>query len=124
MNKEFVTIEYFQYSYEAQVIRAKLESEGIHTVIFNETISDVEPFGSHGISGVKLSVEKKDQERALKVYNEIRRYAKDKNDNLIECPNCEAKKILVAPAGKNIFFMLFPFFERKRHICNQCKTIF
>ena len=124
MSKEFVTIAYFQYSHEAHVFRAKLESEGIPTVIFNETISDVEQIGSYGISGVKLSVDKEHQEKALEIYNEVRRYEKDKNGELLKCPNCGAEKTLIAPGGKNLFFMLFPFFERKRHICNQCKTIF
>jgi hypothetical protein len=124
MSKRFVTIAFFQYAHEAQVFRAKLESEGIPAVIFNETISDVEPVGGYGISGVKLSVEEKDKKKALEIYNEVRRYTKDENGELLKCPNCQEEKILVSPPGKNFFFMLFPFFERKKYICNQCKTIF
>ncbi|QTE24161.1 hypothetical protein [Polaribacter cellanae] len=48
-----------------------------------------------------------------------------KNGNDIFCSNCNSNRILIASIQKkNVFYMLFPFFEKIRHICNNCKTIF
>ncbi|PQJ68988.1 hypothetical protein BTO14_13185 [Polaribacter butkevichii] len=54
-----------------------------------------------------------------------RNYQKDKNGNDISCPTCNSTRILVAPIQReNVFYMLFPFFEKTRHICNDCKALF
>ena len=80
---------------------------------------------SRAIGGVKLLVLNEHAERALEVYNRIRDYATDENGNPLHCPNCNSERILIAPLErKNLFYMLFPFFEKTKHICNDCKTIF
>ena len=54
-----------------------------------------------------------------------RTYQKDKNGNDISCPTCNSTRILVAPIlRENVFYMLFPYFEKTRHICNDCKALF
>ncbi len=94
-------------------------------MLMDETTIDTDPLVSNAIGGVKLLVHKKDFEKAVLVWNEIRTYQKDADGNEISCPNCKSTKVLVAEAQrKNIFYMLFPFFEKTRHICNNCKTIF
>ncbi|CAM1359713.1 putative signal transducing protein [Tenacibaculum sediminilitoris] len=115
----------FEYSTEAQVVKAKLESEDIRTVLMDEKTIDSDPLISQAIGGVKLLVHNNDLEKAVTIYNEIRNYTKDENGNNIHCPTCNSTKILVADIQrKNIFFMLFPFFESRKFICNDCKTIF
>jgi len=72
-----------------------------------------------------LKVVSEDIGKALKIYNEIRVYETDDTGNDIHCKKCNSTRILVAPIQrKSIFYMLFPFFEKRRHICNDCKTIF
>ncbi len=124
MSKEFVTIAVFEESHEAHIFRSKLESEGIPAFIANEITGDIKYVGSHGGLTVKLNVPKENTQDALRIYNEIRPYELDDQGNLRECSSCGEKKILVAPIGRNVFFKLFPFFEKKRFICNACKTIF
>ncbi|SDS33474.1 hypothetical protein SAMN05216503_2726 [Polaribacter sp. KT25b] len=115
----------FDYSTEAHVTKSKLDSEGLRTLLMDEKTIDTDPLVSNAIGGVKLLVHKNDFEKAATIYNEIRTYQKDKNGNDIFCPNCNSTKILIAPLKrKNIFFMLFPFFEKTKHICNNCKTVF
>ena len=47
------------------------------------------------------------------------------NGNNIFCPKCNSNHILVAPLHrKDFFYMLFPFFEGRKLICNNCKTLF
>lgn len=124
MNNNYTLLECFEYSTEAQLIKSKLESEGIITLLMDEKTIDSDPAISNAIGGVKLLVLNECLEDALKIYNSIRTYEKDKNGNTIYCPSCQSNRILIAPLQrKNLFYMLFPFFEKKRFICNNCGTI-
>ena len=125
MNDNYKILAVFEYSTEAHVTKSKLDSEGFKTMLMDEKTIDSDPLISNAIGGVKLLVHQNDFEKALKIYNEIRTYQKDKNRNDIFCPNCKSSKVLIAPIQrKNVFYMLFPFFDKTRHICNDCKTIF
>ncbi|MEH6534837.1 MAG: DUF2007 domain-containing protein [Psychroserpens sp.] len=115
----------FPYSTEAQITKSKLEAEGISVMLLDEKTIDSDPLISQAIGGVKLLVANDDFEKALNIYNEIRPYEVDTNGNPIQCPSCNSNHILIAPLErKNLFYMLFPFFEKTKHICNDCKTIF
>ena len=115
----------FPYSTEAQITKSKLEAEGISVILLDEKTIDSDPLISQAIGGVKLLVPDEDFERAVNIYNEIRHYELDSDDNPIPCPSCSSKRILIAPLErKNIFYMLFPFFEQTKYICNDCKSIF
>ncbi|MCF6279512.1 MAG: DUF2007 domain-containing protein [Flavobacteriaceae bacterium] len=121
----FITLAVFEYSTEAHLVKSKLDSEGIRTLLFDEKTIDSDPLISQAIGGVKLKVVNEDVEKALKIYNKIRKYKKDVNGSEIHCKECNSTRILIAPTQrKNIFYMLFPFFEKRRHICNDCKTVF
>ena len=125
MNDNYTILDVFEYSAEASVMKAKLDSEGIKTMFMDEKTIDSDPLLSQAIGGVKLLVLKEHLAKAIEIYNEIRTYVKKENGEDMICPSCQSNWILVAPLRrKNIFFMLFPFFERKRHICNKCKTVF
>ncbi len=115
----------FPYSTEAQVTKSKLEGEGIQVMLLDEKTIDSDPLISQAIGGIKLLVHNDDVAEAVKIYNNIRVYEKDENGNTITCVNCESTKILIAdPSRKNIFYMLFPFFEKTKYRCNVCNTIF
>ena len=125
MNNNYKILAVFEYSTEAHVTKSRLDSEGFKTMLMDEKTIDSDPLISNAIGGVKLLVHQNDFEKALKIYNEIRTYQKDKNGNDIFCPTCNSNQILIAPAKrKNVFYMLFPFFEKTKHICNSCKTEF
>tara|TARA_R110002073_G_scaffold108336_9_gene243675 strand:- start:105950 stop:106327 length:378 start_codon:yes stop_codon:yes gene_type:complete len=125
MNKDYVILAVFEYSTEAHVMKSKLDSEEIKTVLMDEKTIDSDPLLSQAIGGVKLLVHIDDLEKAIPIYNEIRAYAKDEKGNNMSCSSCDSHKVLIAPLRrKNVFFMLFPFFEKRKHICNECKTIF
>lgn len=125
MNSNYIILEIFEYSTEAQVTKSKLEDEGFRVLLGDEKTIDSDPLLSQAIGGVKLFVHKDDFAEAAKIFNQIRRYETDAQGQEMHCSNCNSTKILVAPLQrKNLFYMLFPFFETKRHICNVCKTIF
>lgn len=115
----------FPYSTEAQITKSKLEDEGLRVFLADEKTVDSDPLISQAIGGVKLLVHNEDLKESIKIYNRIRLYEKDKNGNDIVCANCNSTKILIAePSRKNIFYMLFPFFESTKLRCNVCNTIF
>jgi hypothetical protein len=125
MNNDYIILDVFEYSTEANLKKSKLDSEGIRTMLMDEKTVDSDPLISQAIGGVKLMVFKDDLEKAVVIYSEIREYVKGEDGNDMICPSCGSNQILGAPLQrKNLFFMLFPFFEKKRHICNECKTIF
>lgn len=125
MNDNYKILAVFQYSSEAHITKSKLSSEGLDTLLMDEATIDSDPLISDAIGGVKLLVHKKDFEKSIEIYNEIRTYQKDDNGNDIFCPKCKSNYILVAPLHrKNLFYMLFPFFEGRKLICNNCKTLF
>ncbi|MDX1470478.1 MAG: DUF2007 domain-containing protein [Flavobacteriaceae bacterium] len=125
MNENYRVLEVFEYSTEAQLVKSKLESENIEAVLKDEKTIDSDPLISQAIGGVKLMVLREQYIKAKAIYDKIRNYEKDKNGNPIHCPNCDSTRILVAPLERrNLFFMLFPFFEKTKYICNQCDTIF
>jgi len=114
MNSNYKIIAVFEYSTEAHITKSKLDSEGLQTMLMDEKTIDSDPL-----------MHKDDFEKALEIYNEIRGYQKDKNGNNFSCPNCNSNRVLIAPIQrKNVFYMLFPFFEKTRKICNKCSVIF
>lgn len=125
MSSLFTTLAVFDYTTEANLVKSKLDSEEIRTRLLDEKTVDSDPLISQAIGGVKLQVYIEDVDKALKIYNDIRVYKTFENGDEIHCPKCNSTRILGAPAKrKNIFYMLFPFFEKSRNICNDCKTIF
>lgn len=123
MKDKFFTIAAFEYPADAQIIRGKLESEGIPVFLKDENTLNSDPIISDAIGGVKLQVYTKDKERALQIYNEIRAYAIGDDGEPIVCPNCKAKKSEAYYGRKGLFYKLFPFFEKRKYKCLNCGII-
>lgn len=123
MKQEFFTIGSFEYVADVQVIRAKLESEGIPVFLRDENTLNTDPLISSAIGGVKLQVYTVDKEKALDIYNKIRAYALDEEGNPVVCPNCRAAKSEVYYSRKGLLYKLFPFLEPKKYRCLNCQMI-
>ena len=123
MSKELVTLGSFEFLADVQIIKGKLESEGITVILKDENTVSIDPFASNALGGIKLQVYGSDKERAEEIFNEVRNYAVDEKGELIVCPNCKATKSEVYYSRKGIFFKLFPFFEPKKYRCLNCNFI-
>lgn len=123
MESEFHTLGSFEFPADVQIIKGKLESEGIMVFLRDETTINSDPLISTAIGGVKLQVYTKDKERAKEIFDEIRNYATDLEGKPIICPNCKATKSEVYYSRKSVFYKLFPFFEPKKYRCTQCNFI-
>ena len=123
MGKDWVVLGTFEFLADVQIIKGKLESEGIEVRLKDDKTVSVEPFASNALGGVKLMVHRYDEKEAKAIYNEIRNYATDKDGNLIVCPICGAQKSEVYYARKTILYKLFPFLEPKKYKCNNCNFL-
>lgn len=123
MAKELVTLGSFEFLSDVQVIKGKLESEGISVFLKDANTVGIEPFASNAIGGIKLQVHPVDEERAREIYDEVRSYAQDQEGNLITCPNCKRQKSEVYYSRNTLMHKLFPFLEPKKYRCLHCKFI-
>jgi len=123
MRQTFYTVATFEFPADVQIIKGRLESEGISVFLRDENTINSDPLISAAIGGVKLQVYLSDKEHALKIYNEVRAYALDDSGNPIVCPNCKAKKSESYYSRKGIFNKLFPFFEKRKYKCLNCGMI-
>ena len=123
MKEEFYILGAFEYAADVQVIKSKLESEGIPVFLRDENILNTDPLISSAIGGVKLSVYTRDKERAVEIYNEIRAYAQDEQGRPITCPNCKAQRSEVYFSRKTLLHKLFPFLEERKYRCTKCGMI-
>lgn len=123
MKEEFYILGAFEYAADVQVIKSKLESEGIPVFLRDENILNTDPLISSAIGGVKLSVYTRDKARAMEIYNEIRAYAQDEQGRPITCPNCKAQRSEVYFSRKTLIHKLFPFLEERKYRCTKCGMI-
>lgn len=123
MSENLITLGSFEFLADVQIIKGKLESEGITVTLKDENTVGVEPFASNAIGGIKLQVYSSDKEKAQEIYNELRKYAVDAEGNLIRCPNCKQQKSEVLYLRNTLFYKLFPFFEPKKYRCTNCEFI-
>ncbi|AWX44196.1 hypothetical protein HME9304_01196 [Flagellimonas maritima] len=123
MKQEFYILGSFEFPADVQIIKGKLESEGIQVFLKDENTINSDPLISAAIGGVKLLVYSVDKDRARTIYDDIRNYATDKDGKPIICPNCSAAKSEIYYSRNSIFYKLFPFFEPRKYKCAQCNFI-
>lgn len=134
MTDTFTTIARFQYSSEAQIIKGRLEAEGIEVFLSDNLTIDTDPLVSNAIGGVKLKVLSEQRDEAIEILESIRKYSLDDEGNSINCPNCKSEKIELFSTIKDaksliwfIFGVLFsslPFYTRHKYRCDECQTEF
>lgn len=123
MRSKYHVLGAFDYLADAEVLKAKLESEGIHVFLKDANILQADPFIASAIGGVKVMVYQQDLERAEEIYNSVRRYAVDKNGNPVVCPNCKATRSERYSDRSNFWYRLFPFLEPMKYRCLKCEMI-
>lgn len=125
------TIASFSFPYEAQIARAKLESEGIPAFLADEHTINAQWLYSNALGGVRLQVPDEFVDRA----NEVLGY--DSESDLIEsqgadepiCTNCGGSNTEFYQVGKRWAFLVFlgadfPLFPvRHTRKCLDCGHI-
>lgn len=134
MKNTFSKIAVFTYSSEAQIIKSRLEAEGIEVFLFDQFTVDTDPLVSNAIGGIKLKVWAEDEERALMILETISEYAPDDQGLEIDCPICGSASVELYRDVRDLksFFVFISSFFSKKHAaprryeyhCNYCKQNF
>lgn len=138
MPQIFTTVAKFQYSSEAQIIKGRLESEGIQVFLSDNFTIDTDPLVSNAIGGVKLKVYTEDVINAKHILDSIEKYSMDDDGSPIICPNCKGEKIELFSTikdAKSFFALIFafittlfistlPLYSKHKYRCEDCKTEF
>ncbi|WP_142784344.1 putative signal transducing protein [Changchengzhania lutea] len=134
MSEIFKTIARFQYSMEAQIVKGRLEAEGIQVFLSDNLTIDTDPLVSHAIGGVKLKVLSRQALEAQHILESIKKYSIDDDGNTVNCPNCKSEKIELFSTikdAKSLFWFIFgvlfstlPFYTKHKYRCENCKTEF
>lgn len=66
---ELITLQTFYTSFEAHLLKIKLENEGIMCFVFDDTMTGLYPIFSSPIGGVKLKISSKDYDKAEALLN-------------------------------------------------------
>lgn len=134
MAETFTTVAKFQYSTEAQIIKGRLEAEGIQVFLSDNLTIDTDPLVSHAIGGVKLKVLSQDTLKAKHILDSIAQYSIDDDGLPIACPNCNKKEVELFSTItdlKSFIAFLFgflsgtlPFYTKDKYRCSNCDTKF
>jgi len=133
MPKTFATIARYPYSAEAQIIKGRLEAEGIEVFLSDHITIDTDPLVSHAIGGVKLKVRAEDVIKAKYILESINSYSVDDEGNALACASCGSQQIglySTINSFKSFFhFMLgivfgtLPLSARYEYKCDNCGTV-
>ena len=134
MNETFKTIARYQYTSEAQIIKGRLEAEGIQVFLQDSVTIDTDPLVSNAIGGVKLKVRATDVIKAKHILNSINQFSLDDDGNAIHCPKCDSTEVHMYSTITDLkSFLAFvigfisgtlPFSTRYKYQCEQCQTQF
>lgn len=129
---KFITIKVFEYPHEAQIIKNKLESEGIYVFLKDELTVQTDNFLSHAIGGVKLQVKKEDVEKSKEIVSLFSNKTQvDKEIFIVEneitnCPHCNSLEIRMSREVRGIvgvillvFGIPIPIYKKEYH-CFDC----
>jgi len=134
MKETFKTVARFEYSSEAQIIKGRLESDGIKVFLSDNLTIDTDPLISNAIGGVKLKVLSEDAKKAERILRDIQKYSLDNEGNLVKCPKCNSEHVQLFSTIKNFKSLLsfifgfiigtLPFYAKHKYRCEDCNTEF
>lgn len=120
----------YQYSSEAYIFKAKLESAGIEAFLKDHYTIDADPLISNAMGGVKLFVKAEDFIKAQAILAETEKYSLDDQGKPLVCPKCGSEKTglftTIKDFGSLVSFVfsallvVLPFYNKYRYKCYDC----
>ena len=93
MADKMVTIATFSHGIQAQVARAKLESEGIFAFLADDNMVTMNWLYSNAIGGVRLQVKESDAERSARILQTAPERQATLTDSGSNCPECDPANV-------------------------------
>lgn len=131
-----LTLKTFDNTFEANMLKSKLESEDIQCVLFDENLVSLNPLYNITIGGIKLNINSADLGKAQSVLAEIDvTPITNDNDEIIACPKCKSTEIELGSKSLKglkgifsgllaVFFMIYPPYVKHVYKCKQCGVEF
>lgn len=108
-----ITVASFSFPIDAQMARAKLESEGIPAFILDEHTINMQWLYSNALGGVRVQVPGSCAENALKIlqtdFSEA--LVREQGIDRAKCLSCGSERIEPQIKGKKMAFVVFLFFS-------------
>jgi len=70
--EKFITIATFNYPHEIEILKHRLNIEGIAYFFENEAVTSVAPFYSVALGGIRLKIHPNDRETVQAILDELR----------------------------------------------------
>lgn len=131
LHVSLVTLRTFDTAMDANLLKSRLESEGIMCFLFDENTLTMQPLLGMAMGGIKLKVAKSELERALHIVEQLDSEPWRKEDNtILTCPRCDSADLYSGfrtfegiTGAMNfllaILFFVWPF-HSTRYRCKQC----
>ena len=123
MDSRYHTLGSFDLVADAEILRLKLESEGIPVYLKDANILQADPFIASAIGGVKVLVPHEFRHQAETIYDQVRAYALDGEGRPVVCPNCKAARSERYYRRDSLWYRLFPFLAPVAYKCLKCGMI-
>lgn len=131
MENKLITIATFPDALKAQIMRGRLEAEGIPAYIADEHTITNQPFLYMAYGGVRLQVAEQDRNRAQAVLNTNDLLPVEATPEYLpdQCPNCHSDKVVETTSAanqsfltiiRNLFIARQPQALVRRFTCNNC----
>jgi DNA-directed RNA polymerase subunit RPC12/RpoP len=126
---EIIVFRSFENSIDANIIKTKLDANGIPCFLTEENLANLYPAQSFVLFGVRLHIFDKDKERVSEILQENFLSV----DETTKCPNCQSEKVEIEYTRKAtsriitllvglLLFIGFPL--PKIYRCQDCKHEF
>jgi DNA-directed RNA polymerase subunit RPC12/RpoP len=131
MEDKIVTLSSYYDPMEAQIVRGRLEANGVACFVADDNMLAANPFYNQALGGVKLKVFKHDLEKCREILAEDIILQAD--DSLMQCPYCQSNNVhySAAPIKRNWVSIIltalistFPVYLRRTWICMDCGANF
>jgi len=133
---KLITLKRFDNSVQANILKTKLEHEGIVCHLHDENLVTLNPFFNETVGGIKLKISDADQEQAQMILDHIEREPiKEDHKEIIHCPNCGSKDLYndfksmkntkgIIAAIVSFLLTVFPIYFKTVYRCKACGTEF
>ncbi len=132
MDDKIVTLTTYYDAMEAEIIRGRLEANGIDCFIADGFIIGANPLYNQAVGGIKIKIFERDMEECLAILAEDVEVDPDVEETA--CPNCGSTNVFYGPApiSKNwmflipsiLLFPIYPLFLEKSWHCKNCDARF
>lgn len=131
-----ITFMTFNTAIDARILMARLESEGIECILFDEHTVGTNPLLNFAVGGIKLKIHEEDLQQATRIVKEINSTPyTDENDVEIACPHCNSTDIYSGFATMSDFrsvlamvlafiCVVLPIHQSRAYKCKSCNAEF